>query len=128
MDGGEVDVPLLVSELRVLQYTNYLQNYTPAKGRCPLFVYIPLCHGIRYPQPPHLSFQAHATSIRLSAGGLFFLSFYTFKPTILTEPVFQSAEFGSFKWNRADAINRLCEEICKLVLDLWNKIQLHFPF
>jgi hypothetical protein len=48
MDGGEIDVPLLVSELRVLQYTYYLQNYTPAKRRCPLFVYIFLFHDTSY--------------------------------------------------------------------------------
>ncbi len=83
---------------------------------------------LHIPRPPHLGYHSLTTSIRLSAGGLFFLSFYTFKPAILIEPVFQSAKFGFFGWNRADAINRLCEEICKLALDLWNKIQLHFPF
>jgi hypothetical protein len=131
MDGGEVDVPLLVSELRVLQYTNYLQNYCTRRQKSVvlfLFTYpYSMVHAI-YPRSPHLNFQALANLIWLSAGGLFFLSFYTFKPTILIEPVFKSAEFGSFGWNRGDAINRLCEKICKLVLDLWNKIQLHFPF
>ncbi len=70
MDGGEVDVPLLVSELRVLQYTNYLQNYTPAKRRCPLFVYNPysMVHAI-----PSLrtSTQAHATRYDYQLAGYF---------------------------------------------------------